>query len=112
MRNLLLIVAAQIIFITTCAQTKFLPPQTPSFAVKDTLHGVVLTDYYRWLENKEDPKVIEWTKAQHDYGIEYLKATQKMHAGLRNEIAAYIDIDSYTWITTAAMAADKALNNQ
>ncbi|HEX7457889.1 MAG TPA: hypothetical protein VF301_05605 [Ginsengibacter sp.] len=47
MRNLLLIVAAQIIFITTFAQTKFLPPQTPSFAVKDTLHGVVLTDYYR-----------------------------------------------------------------
>jgi prolyl oligopeptidase len=93
MRNLLLIVAAQIIFITTFAQTKFLPPQTPLFAVKDTLHGVVLTDYYRWLENKEDPKVIEWTKAQHDYGIEYLKATQKMHAGLRNEIAAYIDID-------------------
>jgi prolyl oligopeptidase len=32
-------------------------------------------------------------KAQHDYGIEYLKATQKLHEGVRNEIAAYIDID-------------------
>ncbi len=27
------------------------------------MHGVILTDNYRWLEDKEDPKVIEWTKA-------------------------------------------------
>ena len=53
----------------------------------------MLTDNYRWLENKEDPKVIEWTKAQHDYGIQYLDATQKTHPGVRDEIAAYIDID-------------------
>jgi prolyl oligopeptidase len=59
----------------------------------DTLHGVILTDFYRWLENKEDPKVIEWTKKQHDYGIEYLQSTQKDHAGVKDEIAAYIDID-------------------
>ena len=62
MRNLLLIVAAQIIFITASAQTKFSPPQTPSFPVRDTLHGVVLTDYYRLPENKEDPKVIDWKR--------------------------------------------------
>ncbi len=32
-------------------------------------------------------------KGQHDYGIEYLKATQKIHPGVKDEIAAYIDID-------------------
>ncbi len=93
MKTLLLIFGCQIIFATASAQTKFSPPPTPVIPVKDTLHGVVLTDNYRWLENKEDPKVIEWTKAQHDYGIQYLNATQKTHPGVRNEIAAYIDID-------------------
>ncbi len=93
MRNLLLIFSAQIIFAATSAQTKFSPPPTSAIPVRDTLHGVLLTDNYRWLEDKEDPKVIEWTKAQHDYGIEYLKATQKTHPGVRDEIAAYIDID-------------------
>ena len=75
------------------AQVNFQPPATPSIPVKDTLHNVILTDNYRWLEDKNNPKVIEWTKAQHDYGIEYLKKTQKTHPGLRDEIANYIDMD-------------------
>jgi prolyl oligopeptidase len=75
------------------AQTKFNPPPTPSIPVTDTLFGVMLTDDYRWLEEKTDPKVIEWTQAQHDYGIEYLNNTQQIHPGLREEIANYIDMD-------------------
>lgn len=75
------------------AQVKFTPPTTSKIPVADTLHGVILTDYYRWLENKDDQKVIEWTKAQHDYGVNYLKSTQKTFQGLRNEIANYIDMD-------------------
>jgi prolyl oligopeptidase len=61
--------------------------------VTDTLHGMLLQDNFRWLEDKTDPKVIEWTKAQHDYGISYLKSTQREHPGLREEIAAFIDLD-------------------
>jgi prolyl oligopeptidase len=70
-----------------------LPPPTPANPVTDTLHGVLLTDQYRWLEEKTDPKVIEWTKTQHDYGIQYLESTQKTHAGLCEGIAAFIDLD-------------------
>ena len=86
------------LFFITClaelsAQPKFEPPATPAIPVTDTLHGVLLTDDYRWLEDKSDEKVIEWTKAQHDYGIQYLQATQKTHAGLREDIASYIDLD-------------------
>jgi len=80
-------------FLKSNAQVKFQPPATPAVAVVDTLHGVLLTDDYRWLEDKADPKVIEWTKAQHDYGIQYLQATQKTHPGLREDIANYIDLD-------------------
>jgi len=45
------------------AQKSFFPPQTPVHAVTDTLHGVLITDDYRWLENKADPAVINWTRA-------------------------------------------------
>jgi Serine proteases of the peptidase family S9A len=75
------------------AQTKFNPPATKSIPVVDTLHGVILTDDYRWLEDKTDFSVVSWTKAQHDYGMEYLAATQKTHTGLREDIARYIDLD-------------------
>src|SRR5690348_7941689 len=93
MRNYFLPVCFNLIYISTVAQVKFTPPPTSAIPVRDTLHGVILTDNYRWLEDKTDPKVIEWTKAQHDYGIQYLNATQKVHPGLRDEIAKYIDID-------------------
>jgi len=75
------------------AQKNFFPPQTPIQSVTDTMHGVMITDDYRWLENKADPAVINWTRAQHDYGIAFLNATQKKHDGLREDIAAYIDRD-------------------
>lgn len=75
------------------SQNSFTPPATPAKAVTDTLHGVYITDNYRWLENKEDPKVIKWTKAQNDYGIEYLNATQKMHNGLKEELTNIMDRD-------------------
>ncbi|OQY93105.1 MAG: hypothetical protein B6D37_12580 [Sphingobacteriales bacterium UTBCD1] len=91
MRKLLIILV--IIVSTANAQVKFQPPATASMPVRDTLHGVILTDNYRWLEDKTDPKVIEWTKAQHDYGIQYLTATQKIHDGLKKDIADYIDMD-------------------
>ncbi|MDB5202225.1 MAG: hypothetical protein JWQ27_1634 [Ferruginibacter sp.] len=81
------------IFSTTIAQKTFQPPATAAIPVRDTLHNVVLTDDYRWLEDKADPKVVAWTKAQHDYTVEYLNGTQKTHAGLREGIAAYIDMD-------------------
>ncbi len=75
------------------SQAIFTPPSTTSTPVIDTLHGVLLTDNYRWLEDKTDPKVIAWTKAQHDVGEKYLKSTQKSYPGFRDEIAAFIDLD-------------------
>jgi prolyl oligopeptidase len=75
------------------AQVAFTPPATDKKPVVDTLHGFLLTDNYRWLEDKTDPAVIEWTKAQHDYTVQYLNATQKNHPGIREEITAFIDMD-------------------
>jgi len=78
---------------TGLAQQNFYPPVTPRIPVKDTLHGMVLTDEYRWLEDKNDPRTADWTRAQHESTVAYLKATQTEHAGLREEITAFMDMD-------------------
>ena len=92
MKNLLTIILSSICLMGF-SQSKFNPPQTVKQPVVDTLHGVMLTDDYRWLEDKTDPKVVDWTKAQHEFSVQYMKATQKEHPGLRDEISAYIDMD-------------------
>jgi len=44
------------------AQLKY--PETPKIAVQDTLHGIVITDNYRWLEDSDDPDVFAWDDEQ------------------------------------------------
>ncbi len=39
-------------------------PLNEKIPVVDTLHGTVIIDNYRWLEDSNDPKVQEWTKKQ------------------------------------------------
>ena len=80
-------------FQTTKAQIDFVPPKTEKKPVVDELHGYKLTDNYQWLEDKTDQKVIDWTRSQHDYTLQYLKASSKDIDGLEGEIAAYIDRD-------------------
>ncbi|MEO8763956.1 MAG: prolyl oligopeptidase family serine peptidase [Ginsengibacter sp.] len=94
MKKILLCVIFPAIYLQNVkAQGSFTPPPTVSIPVVDTVHGVLLTDKYRWLEDKTAPKVIEWTKAQHDAGERYLAKTQKTYPGLHDEIAAFIDLD-------------------
>lgn len=93
MKNFFMFPLTLTMTVTSYAQVAFRPPVTLQKPVKDTLHNVVITDPFRWLEDKENPEVVAWTKAQHDYGIEYLKQTQQEHPGLHEAIALYIDMD-------------------
>jgi prolyl oligopeptidase len=43
------------------------PPQTVRQVVADTLHGVVIEDPYRWLEDQESPETRSWIDQQNDY---------------------------------------------
>lgn len=70
----------------------FMPPPTPSIPVNDTVHGTVLTDSYRWLENKQDPAVKDWTHAQHNATMKYVKTLPEIQ-GLEQEIRAYLERD-------------------
>lgn len=42
-------------------------PATPLHAAATTLHGVTVSDPYRWLEHPDDPAVQAWIKAQNAY---------------------------------------------
>lgn len=77
----------------TANATRFTPPATKKAPVSETLHGRALVDDYRWLEDKSNPEVVSWTKAQHEATLNYLNATTKPIPGLEEEFRAYLDRD-------------------
>ena len=46
--------------------------KTPTVDVVDDYFGTQVPDPYRWLEDDQDPAVLEWTGAQHDSTMELL----------------------------------------
>lgn len=75
------------------ALAQFNPPETKKIPVVDTLHGHIITDNYRWLEDKANPDVVVWTKAQHNATLEYLNKTTQPVPGIEDELRAYLDRD-------------------
>src|SRR5690348_17169003 len=71
----------------------FFAPQTPARPVVDVLHGLALTDRYRWLENGKDPEVAAWTRAQHAATVQYLDRSAPPVPGMKEELAKYFDRD-------------------
>ena len=74
----------------------FAAPPTPARPVVETLHGVTLTDPYRWLEDGKDPAVMAWTRAQHDATRAFLDRHAPPVPGLRDELTRIIDRDKTT----------------
>lgn len=61
------------------------PPPTPVHPVTETIHGVTITDPYRWLEDQNSPATRAWIDAQEKYARAYLDALPergKIRAGL------------------------------
>ena len=72
----------------------FNPPPTEIIPVVDTLFNYNIIDNYRWLEDKKDPKVLEWSQAQHNYTIDYINKNFKQYPGMKDEIRAIYDRDN------------------
>ena len=87
--------AVPLILMATLAMgaTGLSPPPTPARPVVEDVHGVRLTDPYRWLENGKDPEVEAWTHAQHQATLAWLDANAPPVAGLHDELVAYFDRD-------------------
>ena len=43
------------------------PPVSPIEPVIEIIHGVAVTDPYRWLENQNSPRTREWIREQTCY---------------------------------------------
>lgn len=67
-RLLVSIVTLAIILLSPMAEGSTpLPPETAKIPVFDTLHGVVIEDSYRWLEDQYSPETRAWIDAQNKY---------------------------------------------
>ncbi len=67
------------------------PPETRTVAVADTLHGEVLPDPYRWLEDGSSPDVRDWIARQNAYADSILQDSplrQRFASRLRELMAA------------------------
>ncbi len=75
-----------------CA-AQFTPPPTKADPVTETLHGVKVTDPYRWLEDQNSPATREWLAAQDKFARAYLDAIPGRTA-IREKLDALLKIDS------------------
>src|SRR5260370_25925871 len=50
------------------------PPPTPVEPATEILHGVTITDPYRWLEDRNSPRTGKWLEEQAAYTRAYLDA--------------------------------------
>jgi prolyl oligopeptidase len=75
------------------------PPDTPKQPVTDEYHGVKVTEYYRWLENWDDPAVKQWSAAQNARARAYLDslpsraAIKQQLKGMLAGTSGYFDLE-------------------
>jgi prolyl oligopeptidase len=70
------------------------PPYSAVEPVTEIIHGVPITDPYRWLEDQESPRTREWLAAQTQYARAYLDAIPG-RARIRKRIRELLDVETY-----------------
>jgi prolyl oligopeptidase len=75
------------------------PPHTPAEPVTEILHGVEITDPYRWLEDQNSPRTRAWLEEQTAYTRAYLNAipSREQMRGRVNELLAVKEVISEPW---------------
>jgi prolyl oligopeptidase len=58
------------------------------------MHGVTITDPYRWLEDQDSPRTREWLHAQQEYARSYLD-TIPGRESIRERIRELLDVETY-----------------
>ena len=80
----------------------FRSPSTPARPVIDDVHGVKLTDDYRWLETGRDPEVEAWSRRQHEATLAYVRTpVGKTSAPLYSYFALVADDPSVQIVSQA-----------
>src|SRR5258707_6427945 len=82
-----------LICVTMLAQSpKAQPPKARIQPVTDTLHGITITDPYRWLENQEAPDTRAWLDEQIKF-TESALAVVPQRERIRKRLGALMKID-------------------
>jgi prolyl oligopeptidase len=69
-------------------------PYSPIEAVTEILHGVSVTDPYRWLEDQESAQTRAWIEAQTKYARAYLDSIPGREQ-IRERIRELLDVETY-----------------
>ena len=72
----------------------FRPPLTPAQPVTEILHGVSVTDPYRWLEDQNSPRTRQWIREQTEYARGYLDGIPG-RAKIRKRIHELLAVETY-----------------
>ena len=67
------------------------PPDTARRPVVDTLHGIAITDEYRWLEDQWGPETRAWIAAQNAYAEQIVNDTL-LRRGLEERLTELMDV--------------------
>jgi prolyl oligopeptidase len=81
------------------AQALQAPPPTPIEPVTEILHGIEITDPYRWLEDQNSPRTRKWLEEQAAYTREYFASVPERE-GIRTrvrELLAMKEVISEPW---------------
>jgi prolyl oligopeptidase len=70
------------------------PPFTAAEAVTEILHGIPVTDPFRWLEDQDSQRTREWLASQHEYARSYLDGIPGRDH-IRNRIRELVDVETY-----------------
>lgn len=79
-------------------------PKTEQKPVIDTVHNFIMSDPYRWLEDKNNPQTKQWSHSQHNFTLDFIKSKYKDIDGFKNEIIALLDRD---YISSPIFKADR-----
>ncbi|MGH9500359.1 MAG: prolyl oligopeptidase family serine peptidase [Terriglobales bacterium] len=69
------------------------PPYSPVKAVTEILHGISVTDPYRWLEDQHSPRTRKWIAEQSAYTSAYLESIPRKR--IRRRIRQFLAIQTY-----------------
>ena len=76
------------------------PPYSPVEPVTEVLHGVPVTDPYRWLEDQNSPRTRKWLRAQQEYTRSYLEGIPGRDR-IRRRIRELLDVETYDSVQKA-----------
>ena len=75
-------------------------PFTPIEPVTELLHGVTITDPYRWLEDQDSPRTREWIRLQQEHARSYLESIPGRER-IRERIRELLDVETYDSVQKA-----------